>query len=253
MSHSLSLDRFIGKVAVVTGASSGIGKAIAETLVKQGVIVAGIARRGELLKDHAKQLSSEKGKLHAFQCDLTNQEQILSTFKNITSEIGPIHILVNNAAAVHKTTIIDGDIDKWKSVMDTNFLAVAICTREAVASMKSHDIKGHIINVNSVAGHMVPNIKGLGVYPSSKHALTGLTETVRLEINREKLPIKITCLTCGLVKTDILREAFGAVNPFVDRPKLETKDIADAVSYILATPEHVNVKELIVSVQGQEF
>ncbi|CAG9771319.1 unnamed protein product [Ceutorhynchus assimilis] len=254
MSCSLSLEKFIGKVAIVTGSSSGIGKAIAEALVKNGVKVAGLARRVERIEEHSKQLSDEKGKLHAFKCDVTDQEEIISTVKEITEKLGPIDILVNNAGLGRATNIIDGDIQKWRTILDTNVLAVAIFIKEVIANMKLHKTKGHIININSILGHRVIDLPVINVYPASKHAITALTETVRLEINREKLPIKITSLSPGYVKTEIIMSEEFANEANVEDPKtlpgLEAQDIADGALYILSTPDHVNVNELTVSVQG---
>ncbi|CAG9771318.1 unnamed protein product [Ceutorhynchus assimilis] len=257
MSCSLSLKTFVGKVAIVTGTSAGIGKAIAETLVKHGVIVAGLARRVERVEEHSKQLGNESGKLHAFRCDITNQEEIISTVKEITEKLGPIDILVNNAGLARATNIIDGDVEKWKSVLDTNLLAVAIFIKEVIANMKLHKTKGHIININSILGHWVVDMPLINIYPASKHAITALTETVRLEINREKLPIKITSLSPGYVKTEIIAsEEFAkeAIPQSVEIHKgLESQDIADAALYILSTPDHVNVNELTVVVQGRPY
>lgn len=95
--------------------------------------------------------------------------------------------------------IIGGDIEQWQALVDTNLMAAAICTREAVASMKANNTKGHIININSTAGHVVPDYPNVGFYPSSKFGLRALTETVHLEINREKLTIKITSVSPGYV------------------------------------------------------
>ncbi|ENN82068.1 hypothetical protein HUJ04_010056 [Dendroctonus ponderosae] len=255
MSYSISLGRFVGKVAVVTGASAGIGEAIAKLLVRNGVIVVGVARRGESVREHAKKLLGEKGVLHAYECDLTKQDEILRTFKKITTELGSISILINNAGVLKVSGIIDGDIEKWKAVIDTNVMAVATGIREAVASIKAHNIKGHIININSTAGHTVVDFPNAGFYPASKFAVTALTESVRLEINREKLPIKITSLSPGYVETDIVKVAFSEVSGNNNWDKITVKglharDIADAALYVLSTPEHVNVKELTVMLQG---
>ncbi|XP_066247068.1 farnesol dehydrogenase-like [Euwallacea similis] len=246
MSYSLSLTRFTGKLAVVTGASYGIGEEIVRTLVKNGINVAGIARSVDKVQEIAKQLSNEKGKLHAFKGDLTKQEDILSVFNEIDKKLGPIHVLINNAAVFPTTDIIDGDIEKWKSVLDTNVLAVAICIREAVKSMKNSNVKGQIININSTFGHRIYDVKGFQLYGASKFALTALTETVRLEINREKLPIQITSLSPGLVKTEGIKQTFGE-----EVVALLPRDIAEAVLYVLSTPEHVNVKELTIVSKGE--
>ncbi|XP_066140740.1 farnesol dehydrogenase-like [Euwallacea fornicatus] len=253
MSHSFNLDKFLGKVAVVTGASAGIGKSIAESLVKQGLVVAALARRLDRLQQISTNLKGEKGKLVPYECDVSQKDQILSTFKKITSELGPIHILVNNAGLSRVTSMISGDIDKWKLTIDTNLLAVAICTKEAIASMKSKNLKGHIININSVAGHTIIDYPALNVYCATKHGLKAMTETMRLEINSEKLPIKITSISPGYVKTEFTEAFMGkeqTLPELSDRPGLESEDITNAVLYVLSTPEHVNVRELIVSVQG---
>ncbi|KAH1020388.1 hypothetical protein HUJ04_010057 [Dendroctonus ponderosae] len=233
-----------------------IGEAIAKLLVRNGVIVVGVARRGESVREHAKKLLGEKGVLHAYECDLTKQDEILRTFKKITTELGSISILINNAGVLKVSGIIDGDIEKWKAVIDTNVMAVATGIREAVASIKAHNIKGHIININSTAGHTVVDFPNAGFYPASKFAVTALTESVRLEINREKLPIKITSLSPGYVETDIVKVAFSEVSGNNNWDKITVKglharDIADAALYVLSTPEHVNVKELTVMLQGR--
>lgn len=252
MSYSLNLNHYVGKVAVVTGASSGIGKAIAEGLVKYGMIVCGMARRVERVQKHAEQLASSggPGRLVAFKTDLTKQDEIILSFEKITKELGPIHILVNNAGVRLGTSLIDGDIEKWKTMLDTNVLGVAIASREAIRNMKLHNTKGHIINVNSVVGHQVIDYPGTSVYPASKHALTAMTETLRLEINREKLPIRITSLSPGIVLTEFRLVADGKENT---TSGLLAEDVADAAFYALATPEHVNVKELTLSFQGKMF
>ncbi|XP_050306123.1 farnesol dehydrogenase-like [Anthonomus grandis grandis] len=250
----MCLEKFAGKVAVVTGASSGIGKAIVETLVKNGVIVAGVARRVERVQEHAKVLEKFSGKLLAFKADLTKPEEILNAFKKITEELGPIYILVNNAGLLQACNIFNGDIQRWKTTFDTNVLAVAIASREAIKNMKDHNIKGHIVNMNSVLGHQVLDLPEFNVYPASKFAVTALTETLRLEINREKLPIKITSVSPGYVKTEFAEVGFGKElekKMFLQRPGLNPEDVAGAVQYVLGTPDHVNVKELTIYLQGE--
>ncbi|XP_050310821.1 farnesol dehydrogenase-like [Anthonomus grandis grandis] len=250
----MSLEKYAGKVAVVTGASAGIGKSIAEHLVKKGVIVAGIARRVERVEELSKQLKNEKGSLHAFQCDLTKADQIASTFKSIITNLGPIYILVNNAGVYHVAGTIDGNLDKWRSMLDTNVMALAICTREAISDMKTNKTKGHIVNINSYAGQEILDIPGMEFYTTTKHAVTALTETVRLEINREKLPIKITSISPGYVKTEIQEIAYGKerAKKIAETTRyMSPEDITESVLYVLGTPDHVNVKEITILVQGQ--
>jgi NADP+-dependent farnesol dehydrogenase len=99
---------------------------------------------------------------------------------------------VNNAGIIQQTNLTEGDTEKWKRVLDTNVMGLCIATREAVKVMKANKIDGHIIHINSIAGHTVPNFPGLNVYPASKHAVTALTETLRQEFNHLGLKIKIT-------------------------------------------------------------
>lgn len=104
-----------------------------------------------------------------------------------------MHILINNAGkAQGNTNLIEGDKELWKNILDLNVLGLCIATREAVKSMKENDVDGHIIHINSVLGHIVPNFPNLNLYPASKFAVTALTETLRQELNSIGSKIKIT-------------------------------------------------------------
>jgi NADP+-dependent farnesol dehydrogenase len=154
--------------------------------------VAGFARRSERVEELSKKLQGKKGKLFAVKVDMTKEDDILKGFKWVSEKLGPVHILVNNAGLTQQTNLTEGDTEKWKRIFDTNVLGLCIATREAVKIMKANKIDGHIIHINSVAGHTVPNFPGMNVYPASKHAVTALTETLRQEFNHLGLKIKIT-------------------------------------------------------------
>ncbi|XP_060525369.1 farnesol dehydrogenase-like [Cylas formicarius] len=251
----LSLNRWVGKVAVVTGASSGIGAAIVEQLVKAGVVVAGLARRKERVEQLAKKLSGEKGKLVAVQADLTKEQDIKAAFEYVLKNLGPVNILVNNAGLSKFTTLTDGDTQLWKTVLDTNVLGLSIATREAIKQMKENNIDGHVIHINSVLGHTVINYPGLNVYPASKYAVTALAETLRHEINSQNLKIKITSVSPGYVETEFIEVSTGktAKDLGLNSPGLKAEDVADAVVYALSTPPHVNVSEVTVRIVGEAF
>ncbi|XP_060525370.1 farnesol dehydrogenase-like [Cylas formicarius] len=251
----LSLNRWVDKVAVVTGASSGIGAAIAEELVKAGVVVAGLARRKERLEKLTKKLSGEKGKLVAIQADITKEEDIKAAFAYVLKNLGPVSILVNNAGLSKYTSLTDGDTQLWKTILDTNVLGLSIATREGIKQMKENKIDGHVIHLNSAFGHYVPSTPGLNVYPASKYAVTALAETLRHEINSQNLKIKVTSISPGYVATEFVAVCTGktAQEIGVTTPGLQAKDVADAVVYALSTHPHVNVSELTVREVGALF
>ncbi|XP_025837716.1 farnesol dehydrogenase-like isoform X2 [Agrilus planipennis] len=188
------MDRWVEKVAVVTGASAGIGAAIAEALVKEGLIVAGFARRTDRVEKLAKKLqdANAKGKLHAVKVDMTKENEIIDGFNWVKKNLGPIHVLVNNAGVARFDALIDSDTQKWRDIFDTNVIGLSIATREAVKDMRANNVDGHIIHINSIVGHQVLNFQGINAYPASKHAITALSETLRHEFIQNKLKIKIT-------------------------------------------------------------
>lgn len=154
--------------------------------------VVGLARRSQLVEKLSTKLVGKKGKLYAIKADISQEEDILAAFNWVKENLGPIHILINNAGVLQDTNLIDGETNKWKIIFDTNVLGLCMATREAVKIMRAHNIDGQIIHINSVAGHGVPNFPGINVYPASKHAVTALTESLRQELNRIGSNIKIT-------------------------------------------------------------
>ncbi|KAJ3660772.1 hypothetical protein Zmor_005204 [Zophobas morio] len=251
----LSMERWVGKAAVVTGASAGIGAEIAKKLVEEGLKVVGLARRSERVEELSKQLQDKKGKLYAYRTDISKEEDVLQAFKWTSENVGPVHILINNAGIIQQTNLTEGDTDKWKKIFDTNVLGLCIATREAVKIMKANQIDGHIVHINSVVGHTVPNYPGQNVYPASKYAVTALTETLRQELNHLELKIKITSVSPGVTDTEILECNDFDVNPedWKGIPYLKAEDIADGVIYVLSTPPHVQVHELTIKPVGEQF
>lgn len=151
-----------------------------------------MARRKERLDSLANNLSGEKGQFFAFPADMTKEEDILRAFSWIKQNVGPVHILINNAGISKPIMFSDFKTDDAKAVLDLNVLSLTVATREALKIMKENKIKGHIININSVAGHSVLDYPGLGVYTASKYAVTALSEALSLEMKRSKLGTKVT-------------------------------------------------------------
>lgn len=192
------MDRWIGKTAVVTGASSGIGAAIVIDLLNAGVNVVGLARRHERVEAIKDQIASTAiGKLHAIKCDLTNEDDIRQAFAWVNENLNGVDILVNNAGIIKTMNLLDADnTAKLRETIDTNILAVALCSREAVQQMRQRNVDGHIVHINSCAGHKIPYFAGLypsfNIYPSTKFAVTAMTEVMRQELQTFNTKIKVT-------------------------------------------------------------
>ncbi|XP_053689237.1 farnesol dehydrogenase-like [Sabethes cyaneus] len=244
------MDRWAGKVAVVTGASSGIGAATAKSLAKAGMTVVGLARRVERVEELKKELpSSVQGSLHAVKCDVSKEDDILKTFKWIEQKFGGVDVLINNAGILRDCSLVEADTQKVREVLDTNVMGLVLCSREAFQSMKKRSVDGHIVHINSIAGHQVPNFPRLNIYPASKHAVTAITETMRQELKAEGTKIKVTSISPGGVRTEIIPEEFLTA----EMPMLESEDIAEAVLYVVGTPPHVQVHELTIKPVGEMF
>ncbi|KAK4879387.1 hypothetical protein RN001_007533 [Aquatica leii] len=247
------MERWQQKVAVVTGASSGIGAAVCKELVECGLKVVGIARRKEKIEKLAETLKSKRGKLYAVKADITKEKDILEAFDWITNNIGPVNILINNAGVFKTADLLDGKTESWKLILDTNLMGLCIATREAAKIMTENNIDGHIVHINSLSGHYVPHNFKVSLYGASKSGVTFVTEALRLELNEIKSKIRITSLSPGTVKTEILTESGMPSSLFSTIPCLEPKDVAEAICYVLGTPPHVQVHELTIRPVGESF
>lgn len=192
------MDRWVGKVAVVTGASSGIGAATVLDLVKSGMIVVGLARRVDRVEKLKLQIANNCiGKLYGKMCDISDENDVNNVFKWIDENLGGISVLINNAGiAVPINTMDNDNSDTLRQTVETNLLGTVWCTKAAYKSMKNHNIDGHIILMNSVFGHKIMYFGGslpsLNVYPTTKFGITAMTEILRQEFQTLGTNIKIT-------------------------------------------------------------
>lgn len=195
------MDRWAGKVAVVTGASSGIGAATVKELVKAGMVVVGLARRVERIEAIKSELDeSVRQRLHAMQCDVSKEDTILECFRSIEETFGGADVLINNAGIAHKMQLLDaGNTDKLREVINTNVMGLTLCSREAFQSMKKRSVDGHIVHINSIAGHSVLDYPGMNIYTASKFAVTAITETMRHELRTAGTKIKVTVSLFGCI------------------------------------------------------
>nr|XP_026692271.1 dehydrogenase/reductase SDR family member 11 [Ciona intestinalis] len=244
------MDRWSGKVAIVTGGYEGIGGATVKKLVSHGMKVVGCARNEEKLKQIASEINGKgQGEMFPFKCDVTDESNILEMFKFVKEKFGAVHLLVNNAGIAFDSPISSGDSQKWKRILDTNVLGLSICSREAVQLMKETGVDdGHIVNINSVAGHRVVDKP---MYAASKFAVTALTEGLRKELRSANTHIRTTSISPGYVKTEIFHKIYPDDTERVEKllksvKCLEGEDIADAVLYAVSAPAHVDINEIII-------
>uniref|UniRef100_A0A182QW39 Dehydrogenase n=1 Tax=Anopheles farauti TaxID=69004 RepID=A0A182QW39_9DIPT len=243
------MERWMGKVAVVTGASSGIGAATAKALARAGMITIGLGRRVERIEALKGELRGDAAKrLFAIRCDVTREEDIVEAFNLIETEYGGVDVQVNCAGlARNASRVLQAHTGKdLRDVVDTNLLGEAFCCREAFLSMRKRSVVGHIVNVNSIAGHSVPKVRWLNIYPATKFGITALTETIRHELRVAGSPIKITSISPGLTRTPMNRDSETYPGPI-----LEPEDVADAILYAVGTPPTVQVHELTIKPVGE--
>ncbi|XP_044731173.1 farnesol dehydrogenase-like [Chrysoperla carnea] len=252
------MEQWNGAVAVVTGASAGIGESIAIELVKKGLKVVGLARRIDRLNKLKEDLKNESGEFHPIKCDMTIEEDILAAFQWTRNNLGGVNLLVNNAGTSRHSNLTEGKTSDWKTVIDLNLLGLCIATREAVKIMTENDVAGLIIHINSVAGHfpLTSQAPTLNVYGASKYAVTSVAETLRLELAAKKSKIRVTSISPGVVKTEILQasglDKIESIRDIMKTiPALEPVDVANAVLYLMTTPPSVNVTELTIRPTGE--
>lgn len=247
------MEKWKGKLAVVTGASSGVGAVVAEKLVRNGINVIGLARRSEVIEENIKKFGELSGKMYARKCDLSSIESIKETFKWIEETFGTINILVNNAGASSLNNVTQEGDEAEKLVnqmISTNFIGLVHCTRKAIELMKKSDDPSIIININSSLGHHVSYMDySLGIYPATKFGVRAFSETARQElIHSRNTKIRISSISPGLIKTAMTADDF-----FDNFPILKPDDVAESLMYILSTPPSVNIQDILIKPNGAAY
>lgn len=190
------MERWQNKVAVVTGASSGIGAAIVLDLIENGLQVVGLARRLERVEALRERLPPEKqGNLTALPCDVSDMQSVNEAFDTIVAKFGGIDILVNNAGSLKQGQLVNMNVKEIQQILQTNVMGIVHCTQRAFKSMKERNFPGHVVLINSVAGHGVVAPGGTpdtNIYCPSKFAVTAMTEIYRQEFKGLDTKIKVT-------------------------------------------------------------
>ena len=242
-----------GKVAIITGASSGIGEATAITLAKSGVKVAIGARRIDRLEELSKKIIAAGGEVLFQKLDVTKREECDNFAKAVLGKWGSIDILVNNAGLMPLSFFKNLKVDEWDQMIDVNIKGVLYCTGSVISHMKEKK-SGHIVNLSSVAGRVV--FPAGSVYCATKFAVAAFTEGLRQEFS-VRSNIRVTSIEPGIVATELTDTITDeSLQQFVENGKkmetLQAQDIANAILYAVDSPSHVNVNEILIRPTTQE-
>lgn len=244
-----------GKVALVTGVSSGIGAAVAKMLARRGALVAACARRRDRLEALEAEIEAETpgATVWTRTCDLRDTDAIVSMFDAVAAEVGPIDVLVNNAGLGRPAPLSDRGEDRrsyqgWAEMLEVNVLALSVCTAEAIAQMQPRAVAGHIVHVSSLAGYRIP--KEGGFYGATKHAVRALTEGLRRELHEQRSPIRVSAISPGLVRTEFAGVFLGdrerGETMYAELEPLTPEDVATAVEFVLTAPGHVQIHDILM-------
>ena len=221
------------KTALVTGASSGIGKAIASALLDQGMTVIGLCRSVDQLPDGVKPLA----------CDLRDESAIKAAFETLEE----LDILVNSAGLAYLSRICDGNPSDWDEMWRVNVHALGLCSQLSLALFPEGG--GHILNLSSMSGHRVPPTGGF--YASTKFAVRAISEALRAELKNSRNKTRISCLSPGFVDTPLLDKYFAGREDQLAETRanidmLTPEAIADAALHILTSPASVEINDVLL-------
>lgn len=229
-----------GLVAIVTGASSGIGEATARALSEVGFSVALAARR----EDRLQKLSSELGEhTIVIPTDISDAAACEALVARTIERFGRLDILVNNAAVGYHKTISEGEPEEWRMMFESNVLGTLYTTRVAARQMLEQG-SGHVVFVSSVGGRRVSNPRA-AVYSATKHAITAICEGLRMDVSPRG--VRVTAVEPGGVQTEFIQNYRE-----LEYEPLQPRDVAAAILYAITQPAHVNVNEILVRPVGQQ-
>lgn len=225
------MSRLAGKTVLVTGASSGIGRALCELLLDRGAAVLGVSRHPTSLPEGVAPL----------QADLTQREDIQDLF----AQLGAIDALVNCAGVAYLSRITDGNPADWEEMWRVNVMALALCSQLALRHFPESG--GRIVNVSSMSGHRVPPTGGF--YAPTKFAVRAITDSLRHEIKAAGLPVQVGTVSPGFVDTPLLDQYFRGREDVLQKTKqsmtmLAPGDVADCILHLLETPSHVEIGDI---------
>ena len=247
-----------GTVALVTGASSGIGWSTAASLSAHGAAVAIAARRADRLEALATRLTDQGGTVLVLETDVTDQPAAAAAVERTVSELGRLDTLVNNAGVMLLGPAVGAPLAEWQNMVELNVLGLLYCAHAALPHLirSAEDGPRHVadmVNISSVAGRLSRN--GSGVYNLTKHGVGAFSESLRQEVTRRH--VRISLIEPGVTETELgshnrpeiietIQSNFGGIE------RLRAEDVADAITYIVTRPRHVAVNEVLIRPTEQE-
>ena len=245
-----------GTVALVTGASSGIGAAAAVSLAASGASVALVARRKDRLEALAADIQGQGGTALVIEADMTVEQQATAAVERTVAELGRLDTLVNNAGVMLLGPAVDAPLPEWQRMVELNVLGLLYCAHAATPHLlraAENDPRqvADMVNISSVAGRAARN--GNGVYSLTKHGIGAFSESLRQEVAKRYL--RVSLVEPGATATELashnrpevlesIRSQFGQ--------RMQAEDIADAIAYIVTRPRHVAVNEMLIRPTEQE-
>jgi NADP-dependent 3-hydroxy acid dehydrogenase YdfG len=241
------------KVAIVTGASSGIGYATALALSRSGAKVAAGARRMDRLESLRNEISKNGEEVFVQKLDVTIKSECDALADAVLKKWGTIDILINNAGLQPLSFFKNLKVEEWDKMIDVNIRGVFYCTAAVIPTMMNKN-SGHIVNISSMAGRVV--YPSGSVYCATKHAVTAFSEGLRQEFS-QRSNIRVTCIEPGVVATELMEAITDkALEKYVERTRqmeaLQAEDIANAIMFAVEAPRHVNVNEILIRPMTQE-
>lgn len=248
-------DRWVGRVAVVTGASSGIGAALTRLWCTKGLRVVAAGRRKAKLDVLREQLPAEcQARFLPVTCDVQDETSLKQLFERARTHFGAVDVLVNNAGIGYQTPLADGETQPWRDMLEVNVLALCVATREAVAHMSKQGTEGHIFHISSMSAHRATD--GAGMYGATKAAVRSLTESLRGELHQRQLPIRISSVSPGFVETEFHAKFYNdpekARRLYQSIKALTPDDVAECVDFALNAPPHMQVHDVLLRGKDQQ-
>jgi NADP-dependent 3-hydroxy acid dehydrogenase YdfG len=245
-------DRLDGTVALVTGASSGIGESTALALAEQGAAVALAARRGDRLEALATKIRGSGGTALVLTADITDERQAREVVERTAGELGRLDTLINNAGVMLLGPVVGAPLSEWQQMVEINLLGLLYCAHAALphllrAAESEPRRVADMVNISSVAGRVARS--GSGVYNATKHGVGAFSEALRQEVTGKH--VRVSLIEPGAVSTELvshnrpeIQEQIG--QRFAGMDRLDATDISDAIAYIVTRPRHVAINEVLI-------